>query len=278
MEKKYLKKPMLLNTTIGADPELVIVRADNNVMVEASEVLNDPNCSAPFGVDGCHSIAELRPLPQLDIRDSVFEMGRMLAVFNKRTHGEYKLLSGHYPRNHAIGGHIHIGLTPKERQHAPRSRVYSYADESGDNFKSQLIRNLDAVFYDVVIPLLDDTPSVRARQRGNYGHRGAYEDKCYGIEYRTCGSFLVSPAITLVFLGLAKMTYQATRLDIPTGRNSLANFHRFLAAFPYYTPDVKHAIKVFQKMLPKLREQAINWNTDILENWGIKPAKNEAER
>ena len=51
---------------------------------------------------------------------------------------------------------------------------------------------------------IDDKEQKQKRERTGYGKLSAYRRKSYGFEYRTPGSFLLSPSTTLVTLNSCK--------------------------------------------------------------------------
>jgi hypothetical protein len=78
--------------------------------------------------------------------------------------------------------------------------------------KPKLIDSLDTVLYSLS-NVIDDKEQRTARENTGYGKRMAYRTKDHGMEYRTPGSWCLSPSVTLVTLTLTKLTALAVIED-----------------------------------------------------------------
>lgn len=118
---------------------------------------------------------------------------------------------------------------------------------------------------------IDDKEQRSKRERSGYGKKGAYRRKGYGFEYRTPGSFLLSPSVTLVTLTLAKLTVLAVKedsldfLELKKRQHSstfLKNLKNYLITIP---EDCREGLKELDILLGK----RLNWNQNILPAWGV---------
>lgn len=231
-----------INCIMGADPEYIIMRGGR--VLSADKFFRFEGLA---GTDGCRSTAELRPRPQDNIIKIVAEIKNIFeAVYDKLPDKSVKLLAGHLQGGHAIGGHIHFSV-------AKTSMI------------NDLVYRLDKVLVDVITPLIDDMAQFKKRQNSGYGKRGDFHTTSYGIEYRPIGSWLHSPVIATIYLGLAKMIYQATVLDLPVYIDSKKTFFNYLSAKDVYTDDVKIAINLFYDLIKT--GYKVNWQEDIIVNW-----------
>jgi hypothetical protein len=93
----------------------------------------------------------------------------------------------------------------------------------------------------------------------------------YGFEYRTPGSFLLCPSVTLVHLTLAKLAVVGVKED-NLNFVELKKRQRSL----YFLKNLKHDLHTIPddcreglKELDILLNKKLNWNQDILPNWGF---------
>ena len=111
------------------------------------------------------------------------------------------------------------------------------------------------------------------RERSGYGKKGAYR-KSYGFEYRTPGSFLLSPSVTLVHFTLAKLTVVGV-LEDKVDFNELKNRQHtctFLKSLKHSLHTIPDDCREGLKELDTLLGKRLNWNQDILPNWGLRRA------
>lgn len=257
-------KPVIL----GADPEFIMFNSKSRKMIPASEFFPKD------GIIGCDNIrlpnrqqrpiAEIRPDPEIspidlavNIKKALLEAGRLVPYRN------IKWIAGSQPMgNYSVGGHIHF---------------------SNVNISFNLLRALDNF---VAIPLfLIENPESAVRRRKKYGTLADYRMKDYGgFEYRTLGSWLVSPEITLAVLCLAKIV--ATHY-VELNSNYLSNFK---AQQAFYEGNQDYFRSIFDDLWTKIsntetyllytRELSIiydmiinyqTWdeNTDIRDPWKI---------
>lgn len=229
--------------TIGCDPELVARR--NGKFVHAH---NFYKSSSSFGLDGCESIAELRPGWSESAIDLTAKIYQILEYGNSK-HPELEFISGHFVDNFSLGGHIHFSLQPTP----------------------EIINNLDTVLYSLS-NCIDDREQRNKRERSGYGKRKAFRKQPHGMEYRTPGSWLLSPSTALVSLTLAKLAaLGASELDLNfeeiKGRQHSQTFLRnFKNHFSEIPSDCEEGLKELDQLLSK---GTLNWNQNILPNWGL---------
>jgi len=165
-----------MSFTLGCDPELVV--RHNGKFVNAH---NYYKCNSSFGLDGCESIAELRPgfkESPIDLTSKIYQ----ILEYGNSKHPELEFISGHFVDNYSLGGHIYFSLSPTP----------------------EIINNLDTVLYSLS-NCIDDKEQRNKREKCGYGKRKAFRNQPHGAEYRTPGSWLISPSTTLVTLTLAKL-------------------------------------------------------------------------
>ena len=90
--------------TLGCDPELVCRL--NGRFVSAHNYFKS---NSSFGLDGCDSIAELRPGYSESPIDLTAKI-KTIIDYGHEKQPELEFYSGHYQDNMALGGHIHFGI------------------------------------------------------------------------------------------------------------------------------------------------------------------------
>lgn len=235
-----------MSFTIGCDPELICRR--NGQFVPAHNFFKS---HSSFGLDGCESTAELRPGFSESPVDLTSKIYQILDYGHDRA-PELEFYAGHYVNDYAIGGHIHFATEPD----------------------GEIIDALDIVLGSLS-NCIDDKMQRQKRERSGYGKKGAYRRKSYGFEYRVPGSFLLSPSVTLVELTLAKLTVLGVKED-NLNFNELKNRQHsctFLKNLKHYfhfaiPDDCKEGLKELDTLLSR----RLNWNVDILPQWGLRRA------
>lgn len=231
------------NITLGCDPELVC-RLNGNF-----QYASDYFCSrSSFGLDGNENIAELRPGYSESPIDLTAKIKTILNYGNEKF-PELEFISGHYADDEPIGGHIHISVEPTD----------------------EVINSLDTVLHSLS-ECIDDKYQKTLRTNTGYGKRKAHSKKYYGFEYRTPGSWLLSPSIALVTLTLAKLTTIGVLEDninfealkkYKTHRAFLKHFENYLLTIP---SDCKEGLSELNLLL---NMENIVWDKNILPNWGL---------
>jgi Phage phiEco32-like COOH.NH2 ligase-type 2 len=231
--------------TIGADPELICFK--NGFFSPAHHYFKT---NSSFGLDGCDSTAELHPgysESPVDLTSKIFQA----LEYGHDKAPELEFYSGHYVADNAIGGHIHFSLEPTPK----------------------IIGALDIVLGSLS-NCIDDKQQKQKREQTGYGKKGAYRKKSYGFEYRVPGSFLLSSSTTLVNLTLARLTVIGVLEDYLDfvelkERQHSCTFLRNLKHLLHTIPD---DCKEGLKQLDTLLNMKLNWNQDILPNWGFRRA------
>jgi hypothetical protein len=174
---------------LGADPEFMLFNSKSGKMIAASEFFPRD------GLVGCDNIripnrqqrpvAEIRPKPELSPHNLIDNIKDALQAANKLApYRNIKWIAGSHPTgNYSIGGHIHF---------------------SNIELNYSLLRALDN-YIGIPIFLIENSISA-VQRRKRYGLLADYRIKDYGgFEYRTLGSWLVSPQVALAVLCLAKI-------------------------------------------------------------------------
>ncbi len=231
-----------MSLTIGCDPELVLRK--NGKFVSASNYYKK---NASFGLDGCNSIAELRPGYSESPIDLTAKI-KIILEYGHEKHPELEMHAGHYQDSYPIGGHLHLSCQPKPK----------------------LIDSLDTVLYSLS-DVIDDKDQRTARENTGYGKRLAYRTKDHGMEYRTPGSWCLSPSVTLVTLTLTKLTALAVLEDDINLKELKSTMHsscflRKLRTFIKTIPD--DCVEGLNELDILIRKK-LDWNQNILPNWGI---------
>ena len=177
---------------LGADPELGI--AINGRIVRASSLVQTWRSGRnEFGLDGCTSVAEIRPAPAIEPADVVANIKRCLEIGATHlwpTQPRLRFKAGSMAANWPIGGHIHVGcgsITECRSLQGPLSLVF------------------DAFLAPITLLLEDPREAVRRRTHGGYGRLGDHREQNWGMEYRTPGSWITSPAIAMGILSMVRI-------------------------------------------------------------------------
>ncbi len=229
--------------TLGADPELILRR--NGQFVPAHNFFKS---NSSFGLDGCESTAEIRPgycESPIDITSKIYQ----ILEYGHDKYPDLEFISGHYVDNYSIGGHTHLSIDPIP----------------------EVIDALDIVLGSFS-NCVDDKIQRQKRERSGYGKKGAFRKKTWGMEYRMPGSFLLSPSVTLVHFTLSKLTVLGV-LEDHIDFNELKNRQHsitFLKSLKHSLHTIPEDCREGLKELDTLLGKRLNWNQDILPNWGLR--------
>ena len=137
--------------TIGADPELVVRKQGSFCSAD-----NFFKANSSMGLDGCSSIAEVRPgysESPIDLSSKIFQ----ILSYGHSKQPELEFISGHYANDFALGGHIHFSISPEPK----------------------IISALDIVLRSLS-NCIDDKEQRCKRERTGYGKISSYRKKYYG--------------------------------------------------------------------------------------------------
>lgn len=206
---KINESPVPANFVMGTDLEFML-RNREGKMVLASKFLprqGKVGCDAlSIGRDGRRfPLAEIRPEPTPSPLRLVKNIEESLREAKQLIPGRIQWLAGSMPfQRYGIGGHIHFSDIP---------------------LSSRLVKALDNYLALPVMMIEDSTAA--ARRRPKYGFLGDVRIKNHGgWEYRTLGSWLVSPEISKAVLCLAHL---------------VAVHHRELNQAPLIRPNLQKA-------------------------------------
>ena len=228
--------------TLGCDPELVC-----RVNGQFTSASNYFRFRSSMGLDGNEEIAELRPgfcTSPIDLTAKI----RTVLEYGHEQNPDLEMYAGHYVDDYPIGGHIHLGVEAT----------------------LDIIDGLDIVLSSLS-NVIDDEEQVIQRRESGYGKKKSYRNKSYGLEYRTPGSFLLSPTIALVTFTLAKLTVVAVTEDelVFDSLKERDDPHAFLSKFKSYLKTIPEDCEAGLDALEELLSKEINWGEDILPNWGL---------
>jgi hypothetical protein len=231
-----------MSFTIGCDPELVVRKQGQFCCAD-----NFFKANSSMGTDGCSSIAEIRPgysESPIDLTSKIFQ----ILQYGHQKFPELEFISGHYVNDFSLGSHIHFSVSPEPK----------------------IISALDAVLVSLS-NCIDDKEQRAKRQRTGYGKISSYRKKYYGFEYRFPGSFLLSPSTTLVNFTLAKLAVIGVtedNLDFVELKNRQHSC-TFLKTLKHVLHTIPDDCKEGLKELDVLLTKKINWDVDIIPNWGL---------
>ena len=231
---------------IGADPEFVCT--DRKGTFLPANLIN--RGSGGFGCDGCSEVGEIRPQISPKAMDTVANIGAM----NKEACGLQQLIkkedillyAGHYKHNHPIGGHIHLSEVTIEDP----ENFYYYIEK----------------IVGTLANIIDDPDEMERRKGSGYGQGYRMQGTNY-IEYRSPGSWLLSPCTAFANIWLSEavsILYNNNDLDlmddfIPTQEGIIA----FAEAAPIITDK-----RLFIRSVDKLfNSTPIDWNVPFVYNW-----------
>lgn len=253
---------------MGADPEFMMANARNGRMIPASQFFPRE------GTVGCDNIripcrqqrpvAELRPKPDYSPLQLFSNLKQ--ALYHASILSPYKnikWLAGSQPfGGYSIGGHIHF---------------------SNVDLNNHILRALDNY---IGLPLfLIENQITAVERRKKYGFLADYRAKDYGgFEYRTPGSWLVSPEIATAVLCLGKIVasnyLQLTRncfISVEAQRAFYEGDQDYLRPlFSDIWADIQN-LSMYNSFSEELQfianmiQNDMNWDerVDIRKTWGI---------
>lgn len=232
-----------MSFTLGADPELLCRL--NGKYVPAHQYFKS---ASSFGLDGCESVAEIRPgfsESPIDVTSKIYQ----ILEYGHSKAPDLEFYAGHFVDNLSLGGHLHFSIQPEPN----------------------IVDALDTVLYSLS-NCIDDRDQRSKREKCGYGKRKATRKQPHGFEYRTPGSWLLSPSITLVTFTLAKIAVLGVtedNLDFNEikGRQHSSTFLKNLKNNLLTIPkDCEEGLKQLEILL---NSPKVDWGKNILPNWGI---------
>ena len=255
---------------IGCDPEFVIIKGRHSVSM--CQIIKDDHKDNKIGLDMGRKVVELRPDPSDDIFVLVAHIRHLLKTIVDSRKGlkKCKFIAGHYAGDEPLGGHIHISC--------------SSLRENNKLHAEDFTRFLDTIIGNGLMYTVNDMEAHNNRNDCDYGHLGDSRVGNSGsLEYRTPPSWLVSPSLAFMFLGLAKIcaiiylnpsdysrkvVTEATDYD---GENGRPYLHKVLQIAKHRhammkMPDVVKCIELIEGVK---RNTKHSWNVDFKPNWEI---------
>lgn len=241
---------------LGCDPEFILERGGS--IVPARDLLQG---SSAFGCDGCDTVGEMRPGHSDDIFELVAKIREIMRVADEsKKLKDLRWLAGHCKHGYPIGGHIHI------------------AYPSASSKSRTLGRYLDVFLSDCLSDLIDPLDERMSRQSRGYGQKagvfgGAIEVKNHDrFEYRTPGSWLVHPLVTLTNFAIAKTVTLGFIKDVlpkKIRRNTVSEKRDAVNDLWSKIPDLPEDIKKSHELVNRVlyAETPIDWSADFKEVW-----------
>jgi hypothetical protein len=261
--------------TFGTDPEFIITSKQGEEIY--SEDLNFLGLSrqSSFGSD-CGGVFEIRSAYHHNILYVVNSIKEILEKAYISLYGlrDTKWLAGHF-QGKPIGGHIHIGNLSMARRDIPK-----------------LIDYLGIIIIDGLSQTIDNKDQRTRRRREGYGLREDYrtspndyywdcpDKEVSRVEYRSPGSFLISPEVTFLNLILTKVTamlfFKDSRILTHFKRRTankkiLRQIKQLMEECDRLSKekDVQLGIELLDNLLKTEGNKEIDWNTDFKPNWGL---------
>lgn len=243
----------------GADPEFLFIR--NNKIVPAHEIVADGECG--FGCDGHPATGEVRPGYSSNILEVLAKIERCIKMGDlKLKIGDKvdRMVAGHYKHNEPLGGHIHIA-----QEGIGGSRIWQ-----------PIAKALDLYLENCLEDILSDPDERRQRTNRGYGRtfeedRGAVRTKGpHRIEYRSPGSWIVSPNLSYAYLYVAKaiMVVWKKGMRLP----AVETYDQKLDALLDLVSRVKKItrskdMEIGAEVLKEVLNERVDWNADMREEW-----------
>lgn len=254
---------MPIDITIGADPEFGIINKNNRI------IYPDLPGTGTLGLDGCGEVAEVRPRHSTNPLKVVSNIkAALMSGTYKKVLDKCTWKAGNMVKRCPIGGHIHFGI--------PNTTNYE-----------RMINCLDS-FLAIPVAIIEKKEEALQRMRAGYGCLSDYRNQQWGPEYRTLGSWLVSPEIAAAVLSLAKVImYDVVNGDLSISDEKRDRAHRIFPIrnkdnlIEFYNENVKQkiqsctqyhkyqsSINILENMIDKRQEWPCN--KDMKVTWDIK--------
>lgn len=189
--------------TIGLDAEFALETRDGRFVNAGSHL---PGTTARFGTDSCSAIGEVRPHYGHDPVELVANIKSAMqrGLTARPRVASFNIVAGARRNNYALGAHIHIGhesfltnapgLTYEQRQsHSRRAQ----------NRMAVAGALMDAFVLPFATIFGDPRNESHRRRENGYGRPSDVRPQAWGFEYRSCSSFIASPATSLGVLTAA---------------------------------------------------------------------------
>ncbi len=217
-----------------------------------------------IGLDGHPQTGELRPGASTNLIEVVTNMyAAFKYVSDILAENDVTLHAGQWRDNKALGGHIHFGI-----------------GEDNTSRRTAMIPYLDHFLDKIVSNKTDNVAEKRLRIERGYGGLRQVRSKPYGFEYRTPGSFIHNPQLSMVYLTLAKLSsivsidreFSASKYPLSNSvyDNARALFDEAVGAMARnsITEDIDDCLLGLDVIKDVFkRTPSINWEDNILTNW-----------
>lgn len=170
--------------TLGCDPEFELVYNGEVLSAKNVDPIDIYTNEGNVGVDGAGDQIEIRPAASKTPQKVINNLKTLIAKIREQEDIDLITDGDNYP----LGGHIHIG------------------SESLDNF----IKSHQRTFVEAYDLVLGEFLNFSGDARGGYKALGQYEEKNYGLEYRSlpAAMFYTPKAALYTFAIMKVITYQ----------------------------------------------------------------------
>lgn len=224
--------------SLGGDMEGLILKRNGRGYIPAKNTkFNSTSPTAWVGKDGSGNQVEFRFKPSQNPYILINNFENSLKIFRDwAVQGNSGgLIFGHYKHSQCLGGHIHFSVP----------------------LESDLVKKLD-YYLAVPVMLLSDTKELVLRCKSNYGKLSNTEEKRYGGEYRTLGSFPIDKALTCEIFVLAGLIGEQFRQFSPSRLSSKC-------IKSYYDGDKKYFLK---NHLAFIKTEILTKSFERFKKWG----------
>lgn len=223
--------------------------------------------SGRIGLDGHPATLEARPDASTNIIEVVTNIYTAFNCFDELfIENDITIHVGHWQDNKPLGGHIHFGIGPDNITH-----------------RNEIVKYLNFFLDKLISPATDNLDEKRLRRDRGYGGTSDIRSKPYGFEYRTPGSFIHNPELTMVYFTIAKLASIAasdTSFDSSKYTVSKSIYDNVAALFEEATEtmgrqgirdditDCVLGVSIIKRMFRGIEIVVpINWEDNILDNW-----------
>jgi len=224
--------------TIGSDPEYIYIEGEKPV----GAYIDKDFQIGEVGKDGHQFTGEIRPKHSKNVDEHIDNIHSLIKVIHTYSP---KALAGNYVKSckEPLGGHVHLGS--KRLKEIAKQPFRSPLDPL-------LLNNLALVA--ITNLFVEDEENARLRRdEYSYGRLLDYRWQKHGIEYRTFGSWLCSPAVAAYTLtaccAITKAWEEEKKLLLPIEITDTDTLQFKRAEKEYFAPNLKQIQNQIDKVV-----------------------------